>query len=129
MLINGNEVNNLFLGGNRFKNIADDYYFPIGTQYYEYYKDPLTKGFILANKDTGITSLTRFDYIIPNAEKIFYDTPIKIIRSYYPNAKVETSKLIDPNAKYYSIDKFNDLDFIDLFTPEQFEKVKLSNYI
>ena len=34
MEINGNDVNNLFLGGNRFTNIADDYFLPVGTEFF-----------------------------------------------------------------------------------------------
>jgi len=130
MEINGNEVNNLFLGGNRFKNIADDYYFPIGTQYYEYWYSSLDNHFQLdTSVKNGIGSLERFDYLIPNEKKIFYDTPSEIIKNYRPNAIVEASEYIDSNAKFYSVDKFNSIDYVYLFTPEQFEKIKLSNYI
>lgn len=131
MLINGNEVNNLFLGGNRFKNIADDYFLPVGTQLYEFWYSNFDKIFKLdtIGKSNGITTLSNTDDIIPNAKKIFFDTPAEIVKYYRPNTTVEATNVININAKFYSIDKYNTKDYVYIFTPEQFEKVKLSNYI
>ncbi|QHJ83719.1 MAG: hypothetical protein [Caudoviricetes sp.] len=131
MLINGNEVNNLFLGGNRFKNIADDYFLPIGTQMYEYWYSNFNNTYRLdtTENSNGIMTMDRFDYIIPNAKKIFFDIPAEIMKNYRPNVAVEPTNVINTNAKFYSIDKYNTKDYVYLFTPEQFEKIKLCNYI
>ena len=131
MLINGNEVNNLFLSGSRFKNIADDYFLPIGTQMYEYWYSNLNNIYRLdtTGNSNGIKTMDRFDDIIPNAKKIFFDIPAEIMKNYRPNAAVEPTNVINTNAKFYSIDKYNTKDYVYLFTPEQFEKIKLSNYI
>ncbi len=131
MKINGQDVNNLFLNGTRFKNIADDYFLPVGTQLYEYWYSNFDKIFKLdtIGKSNGITTLNNTDDIIPNAKKIFFDTPAEIVKYYRPNTTVEASIFIDSNAKFYSIDKYNTIDYVYLFTPQTFEKLKLSNFI
>lgn len=130
MLINGNEVNNLFLGGNRFKNIADDYFLPAGTEMYEFWYSDFYRIFKLDTtiNSNGISTLPSY-HIIPNAKKIFYNTPAEIVKNYRPNVGVESTNVININAKFYSIDKYNTKDYVYVFTPEQFEKIKLSNYI
>ena len=129
MKINGQDVNNLFLNGTRFKNIADDYFLPVGTEYYEYWYSRANHIFKLdvGMNNNGINSLTDSDFIL-NTE-IFYDTPEKIVKNYRPDVGVEASIFIDSNAKFYSIDKYNTIDYVYLFTPQTFEKLKLSNFI
>lgn len=128
MLINGNEVNNLFLNGNRFKNINNDYYIPIGTEFYEYYYQPQYDRYQLnsSQPNTGI-NIYNGSFLIPNAATIFSGTPAEILKNYHPTATVVYSSYIDSNAKFYTIDKFNGGVWIYLFTPETFEKLKLIN--
>ena len=130
MVINGNEVNNLFLNGNRFKNINNDYYIPVGTEFYEYYYQPQYTRFQLGRSqaDTGINIYVN-SFLISNAATIFAGTPAQILKNYHSDAEIVYSKYIDANAIFFTIDKFNSGGWIYLFTPETFEKLKLINCI
>lgn len=130
MEINGNDVNNLFLGGNRFTNIADDYFLPVGTEFFGFSYSDIDNTFKLdtTQSSDGHISLKNSDYIFPNAKRILYGRPEEILKNYRPDAKVEATRVISLNARFYSLDKFNSENYIHLFTPNQFEKIKLSYY-
>ena len=130
MLINGNEVNNLFLNGNRFKDINNDFYIPVGTEFYEYFYNPQYNRFQLtmSQPDTGINIYVN-SFLIANASKIFAGTPAQILKNYHSDAEIVYSKYIDANNIFFTIDKFNSGGWIYLFTPETYEKLKLINCI
>ena len=128
MKINDQDVNNLFLNGNRFKDINNDYYIPVGTEFYEYSYDAQYNRFQLAmsQPNTGINIYVN-SFLIANAATIFSGTPAEILKNYHPTATVVYSSYIYSKAKLYTIDKFNVGGWIYLFTPETFEKLKLIN--
>lgn len=130
MKINDQEVNNLFLNGNRFKDINNDYYIPVGTEFYEYSYYPQYNRFQLAmsQPDTGINIYVN-SFLIANAATIFSGTPAEILKNYHSDAEIVYSEYIDANAIFFTIDKFNSGGWIYLFTPETFEKLKLINCI
>ena len=128
MIINGQEVNNLFLKGERFQNISNCYFIKENTKYYKVTYQSNGNAFLINSGANG--NLYRnytSSFFIKNSGKIYTGSPANILKKYHSNA-IFGPEFIN-SGNFVSFDQMNGADYYYLYDEETFKKFSLENYI
>ena len=132
MLINGNEVNNLFLNGTRFRCLDNCFIVAKDTYYChltyinngDYFKvdDDVDKNGIYIGSTTQVT------YVFSSL-KVYKGTPSDICKI-YGSKIVDSHNYLNSNSIYYSFPAFNSAKGqIYLFDEDTYEYLQLGKYL
>lgn len=129
MLINGQEVNNLFLKGQRFQSISNCYYIKENTKYYLIQYQSSTNSFVIKKASNGNNYRTySSSFFIQNSGKIYTGSFTDILRKYHSDAIIGLD-FMNLTGNFGSFDQMNVSDYFYLFDEEIFKKFSLENYI